>query len=181
MKTFGAISLPPNWCDCLPSGTSYAKNIFSKIIKVYLYITTICRFLQKDSFSNVTILFLESFSLTFLFAFTIALFFTRKQNLFVWLLCRNDQQFLGTKKYIYRILIKIIKKSLRPNRLQLLSDSELLAEWFSSLFGQNVNVMPIPHTKFNCSESFSSKNGDIICWVAGQQHGKPFNENVRSD
>ena len=174
--------LPPSWEKCLPLKPDLVMKNICLIIKwFYLSIISIHRLLRKYTNSDFTIVFLEAFNPIFLFAFTIALFFIQREKLSVWLLFRWEFEQSCLTLLIGKInwiLVKIITKLLRPNQLQLLSDSELLTKWFTLFFNQRIHLMPIPHTYDTYHKSFPKKDGEVICWAAGVQYTRPFNLSV---
>lgn len=113
-----------------------------------------------------TILFLERFIHLQLLSLAIALYRVPVQNLSVWLLYRRDTH-LDKTRWIYKLLNQLIARRLAPLRLQLLTDSELLAQSLAAYFGQPVSVMPIPHTDGLGSQEPISAFPQLLCWWAG--------------
>lgn len=174
--------LPTGWEKCLPLKPDLTMtNPFLIVRWFYLSITSIHRLLRKYTDSNFAIVFLEAFNPIFLLAFTIALFFLPREKLSVWLLFRREFKQFCLNSLLGKInwfLVKIINKLLYRNRLQLLSDSELLTKWFDAFFNQTIHLMPIPHTHETRVEPFTKKDGKIICWMAGHQYARSFNLSV---
>jgi len=168
----GIIDLPSNWSPCLSSEHMEAEgNLIQKILRIrnaFSLGVSAARYLGQDviSKSEFSIIFLERFIHLHLFAFIIALLLLPKSNLYVWLLYRRDTHKARTR-FIYKLFNKVIKQILYPNRLQLLTDSELLSEDLSSYFNEPVIVMPIPHTEIICKEKFPRRADEILCWWPG--------------
>jgi hypothetical protein len=91
------------------------------------------------------VIFLERFIHLQLLALAIALYQVPTRMLSVWLLYRRDTH-LDKTRWIYKFLNQLIVWRLGDRQLQLLTDSELLAQSLAQYFAQPVSVMPIPHT-----------------------------------
>ncbi len=171
-KTESINELPPQWDACLSSGDLEVDgHIGHKVLRIKqvgdLGIS-IAHYLRSQVIgrSPVSIIFLERFIHLQLFALAIALLFVPTENLAVWLLYRRDTHHDRTR-FIYKFLHKVIEKRLKPGRLQLLTDSELLSHSLSDYFQKAIIVMPIPHTDID-GESLSLKESPkTLCWWPG--------------
>jgi hypothetical protein len=163
---------PNNWYFCL-SNVELERKIhpIQRILKfndVWKLATTIANFLnQKVLISDhYPIIFIERFIHIQLLSLLIALCIVPRKNITVWLLYRRDTHKDNTA-WIYKLLNKLIKKILEPNKFQLLTDSEFLSKSLGNYFNEAVTVMPIPHTDFINLETPAHESNEIICWWPG--------------
>lgn len=98
-----------------------------------------------------------------------AFFFLRKED-HLWIVFRDDLSCRSERiQKVISFYTKLLQKRLK-NRLVLLSDSELLAEFYTDLFKQKVHVLPIPHTHF--SNPRLSKETLICAWLGPPREEK---------
>ncbi|WP_088243801.1 glycosyltransferase [Calothrix rhizosoleniae] len=164
--------LPSNWIPCLSTNDlELDGNLLQKITKIisaFKLGRNGANYLRHQilNSSEHTIIFLERFIHLQLLALVFTLLFIPTEKIHVWLLYRRDTHKAKTR-FIYKFLNNIIKRIIRPYRLQLLTDSELLSKSLSNYFQEPVMVMPIPHTDLIISDSFVDKNDQIVCWLPG--------------
>ncbi|MBD2394731.1 hypothetical protein H6G11_10760 [Cyanobacterium aponinum FACHB-4101] len=162
-------SLPSHWQGCVKGNQLEEKaNIFQTIKDVDLFAKTIKIFLEQRLISNSNqpiIIFIERFIHLQLFSLLLAINNLPKDNLYIWVLYRHNFHQHKTKG-IYKLLNKLLKKSVKKDHFHLFSDSELLANSMEKYFNESFTVMPIPHTEF-VDKNRDRENNSIICWWAG--------------
>ncbi len=164
--------LPSNWIPCLSSNDlEMDGNLLQKITKIlsaFKLGINGANYLRNKILNNSehTIIFLERFIHLQLLALVFTLLLIPTEKISVWLLYRRDTHKAKTK-FIYNFLNNTIKRILQPDRLQLLTDSELLSKSLSNYFRNPVMVMPIPHTDVIISDIFLDKTNKIVCWLPG--------------
>jgi hypothetical protein len=116
--------------------------------------------------ADETIIFLERFIHLQLFALAIAVWLVPSDHLSVWLLYRRDTHTERTRA-LYKWLNRAIACRVTPDRLKILTDSELLGQSLAIYFDRPVAVMPIPHTELYPPPEAGSSPAPIRCWWAG--------------
>ncbi|MCS6814069.1 MAG: glycosyltransferase family 1 protein [Cyanobacteria bacterium] len=114
------------------------------------------------------IVLLERFIPSQLIGLWLALARIPTDHVAVWLLYRRDIHRMRIRR-LYKLLNQLIAQQLSPDRLQLLSDSELQAKSLMGYFQMPVTVMPIPHTTIEGAQpGATTPKHDIICWWVGE-------------
>lgn len=162
--------LPSHWQGCVKGNQlEEKKNVFQTIKNIDLFANTIKVFLEKklvfNNHNKPIIVFIERFIHLQLFALLLAIKNLPKDNLYIWILYRHNFHQHKTKG-VYKLLNKLLKKSVKKDHFQLFSDSELLAKAMEKYFEESFTVMPIPHTEF-VDKKRDNNHSSIICWWAG--------------
>ena len=105
------------------------------------------------------VLLLETFSLSILTALAYGAALARPKHLSVWLLYRGIVDLHAAHRHarLYRWLNRYIARLVRPCSLQLLTDSEPLAETYRTEFNRAVQALPVPHTPFSVARRARSR------------------------
>ncbi|WP_308256743.1 hypothetical protein [Geminocystis sp. GBBB08] len=161
--------LPENWYGELKGNKlEIDANFWYKLKQIKLFSDTIRAFLidklVKQKSSQDHIIFIERFIHLQLLALWLSVLFLPKDGLYIWVLYRHNFHQHKTN-FFYKLLNKLLKKSVKSNHFKLFSDSELLANSMAKYFEESFTVMPIPHTEF--VEKLTNINDNIICWWAG--------------
>jgi hypothetical protein len=179
-------NLPAYWAGCLKgkgsileADTNLIGNI-GKITKVVSFAKSIANYLRSSIITEPgeKIIFIERFIHLQLLSLWLAVLFLPKNNLYIWILYRQD--FHKSKTiFIYKLLNQLIKHSINQDNFKLLTDSELLSQSLCSCFQEPVTVMPIPHTDF-VEKLHCSHHNYILCWWAGSPRAEKGWEIIKS-
>lgn len=161
--------LPENWHGVLKGNQlENNDNFIYKLRQVIIFSRSIFNALNQilSSRSNLSknIIFIERFIHLQLVALWLGILFLPKDNLYIWVLYRHNFHQHKTK-FVYKLINKLLKKTVKSGHFALFSDSELLANSMTKYFGEPFTIMPIPHTDF--VRKSVKKNEEIICWWAG--------------
>lgn len=162
--------LPSHWQGCIKGNQlEEKKNIWQTIKNIDLFANTIKIYLEKKLVFNQQnqpiIIFIERFIHLQLFALLLAIKDLPKENLYIWILYRHNFHQHKTKA-LYKLLNKLLKKSVKPKHFCLFSDSQLLANSMEKYFEEKFTVVPIPHTEF-VDKKRDGNHNFILCWWAG--------------
>ena len=165
--------LPPGWDIRLqsPDFTRIRGQPLRQLAGIVQLARSLARYIRREVVPRpgLSILFLETFSLATLLAFALAVWLAPMGNIAVCLLYRGVRDFTrgGWHGRAYRLLNRTVRLRLPPGRLQLLTDSSLLAESLSAYFAEPVGVMPIPHTPVDLEPQPVRSTGAVVCWWPG--------------
>ena len=164
-------NLPSFWEKNLACSYGVGQNTkrerLSHVVRNFFPFLKFLRALKKNQ-EGKKILFLEHFGLLDL----PLLFFTfllSRPKINLWLFYRFSSEDFGKKIWVFKWFHFLLKTILGKKQLKLLTDSEIIASKLKTYFGQDLKVMPIPHT--TCIADFQNlalpKDKNLFWWPGG--------------
>jgi len=165
--------IPENWLPCLKTGKGQFHNRLSQLLYKTFTTTRSLRVNIKEriiSRNREVIFFIESFTLSYLTSFYLALNLLHFKKLKLVLLIRwNIVQ--DRRSFFFKHLIKKIIASYGEGSLILVTDSNLIKDVVQEYMKVSCAVLPIPHTEINyLKENIAAthiKDRPIVCWWPG--------------
>ena len=153
-----------NWRNVLETGVlelsfrNLVKNgsIIRSVVDVIKFSRSISKGIGNinNCGTDKLVLFIERFNALQLAGFMLATLFKSKKKFHILILFRHDQYSFGNSKYIYKLIVKIIKIFFN---LIIITDSDILTKNLNKYLGHGVSTVPIPVHKITtineCSDS----------------------------
>jgi len=168
VKNWEATALPPDWevcIDCPDLEHFWTRNLgYGKIAG------SLARYLRERivPLERPAILFVENLSTSTLILLWLALRQVPRERLALWLLIRFSLRTRGPAGVAGRAVLGALRRLLPAGGLQLLTDSQPLAEALEAYTGQPFTVMPIPHIDVEAGgEITNGSKEQVVAWWPG--------------
>jgi len=167
-------SIPASWMPCLQISDSQNKSKIFRVVEKIIELTpSLKKTIQNNisPLSHTVIFFMESFNLSHLISFYLAVYNLPPVDVKCVLLFRHNF-FWEKKRFLYKLLIHLLSTKLGRTSLLLATDSDLVQKEASVYLNKPFHVMPMVHTDItdsfiDRSTSTSKEKQRIICWWPG--------------
>ena len=165
--------IPENWLPLLNTGKGRFRGHLTQIInKTVMTARSLQAIINERILSTRrdVIFFIESFTLSYLISFYLAMYLLRSKKLKLVILIRwNIIQ--DKRGFFLKHLMKKIIASHGEGSLTLVTDSDLIQEAIQEHMKVPCTVLPIPHTEICYTKENAiatcKKNEHIVCWWPG--------------
>lgn len=171
--------LPPNWDPCLYKGVLYyplGRTVWWLPVKAAMKVYGIARFWwaltrylrRRSGVSGSTVLFVDDPGVPQLIALTACLPFVARKGLRIWVMYRTRVYDKQLRAETFLFLHRLMRAQLEENAVQLLTDSDVLANSLEENLREPLVVMPIPHLEhFEFRPTRGQDDNEIRCWWPG--------------
>ncbi len=168
VKNWEATALPPEWelaIDCPDLEHFWSRNLgYGQMAR------SLARYLRERilPLDRPAILFVENLSTSTLIVLWLALRQVPRDRLRLWLLIRFSLRERGAAGVAGRAMLGALRRLMPAGGLQLLTDSQPLAEALEAYTGRPFTVMPIPHIDVaEAGGRETALTGRVVAWWPG--------------